>query len=60
MLLKRPAAELSPADARRRYGAEVYAMGKRRLARRELRQYPIPSRWWDWPRDRRAAPEPVR
>ncbi len=38
-----------PDEARRHYGAEVCAVAKRRLARRELRQYPIPMRWWQNP-----------
>ena len=44
--LNRPVAGLSRLEARKHYGAEVYAVAKRQLARRELRQYPIPSRWW--------------
>ncbi len=36
----------SPREARQHYGAEVYAVAVRRLARKELRQYPIPVRWW--------------
>jgi hypothetical protein len=47
VLLKRPVAGFTRAEARKRYGAEVYAVASRRLARRELSQYPIPSRWWD-------------
>ena len=46
VLLNKPVAQLTPLDARRNYGAEVYAVFKRRLARKELRQYPIPVRWW--------------
>lgn len=38
--------QITPQQARQHYGAEVYAAAIRRLARRELRQYPIPSRWW--------------
>jgi hypothetical protein len=41
-----PVAGLGALDARRHYGSEVYAVGTRRLARKELRQYPIPVRWW--------------
>jgi hypothetical protein len=41
-----PVAQLTPLDAGRHYGAEVYAVALRRLARKELRQYPIPERWW--------------
>jgi hypothetical protein len=47
VLLNRPVAQLTPQEARRYYGAEVYAVGVRRLARKELRQYPIPVRWWE-------------
>ena len=46
ILLNRPVATITPHLARQQYGADVYAVAKRRLARRELRQYPIPSRWW--------------
>jgi hypothetical protein len=46
VLLNRPVNEITPAQARRHYGAAVYAVAKRRLARKELRQYPIPVRWW--------------
>ncbi len=46
ILLNRPASQLSLAEARQRYGAEVYAVARRRLARRELPQYPIPTAWW--------------
>jgi hypothetical protein len=45
-LLNVPVAQLTPLEARRHYGAEVYAVAYRRLARKELRQYPIPVRWW--------------
>jgi hypothetical protein len=47
VLLNRPVTNITPAEARRHYGAAVYAVGKRRLARRELLQYPIPERWWE-------------
>jgi hypothetical protein len=47
VLLKVPVPQLTPQDARRHYGAEVYAVAVRRLARKELRQYPIPVRWWE-------------
>jgi hypothetical protein len=33
-------------EDRRQYGAEVYAVATRRLACKELRQYPISIRWW--------------
>jgi hypothetical protein len=46
VLLNRPVAQLTPLEARRHYGAAVYAVAQRRLARKELRQYPIPVRWW--------------
>jgi hypothetical protein len=46
VLLNLPVARLTPLEARQHYGAEVYAVAKRRLARRELRQYPIPVDWW--------------
>lgn len=46
VVLHRPIAGLSPLEARRQYGAEVYAVAQRRLARTELRQYPIPYRLW--------------
>lgn len=47
VLLKVSVAQLTPVDARRHYGAEVYAVAVRRLARKELRQYPIPVGWWE-------------
>lgn len=46
VLLNLPVAQLTVSEARRHYGAEVYAVATRRLARKELRQYPIPVRWW--------------
>jgi hypothetical protein len=46
VLLGRPASELTPEEARRHYGAAVYACGVRRLGRREQRQYPIPVEFW--------------
>jgi hypothetical protein len=46
VLLNLPVARLSSADARRHYGAAVYAVAVRRLARKELRDYPIPVRFW--------------
>lgn len=49
VLLRRPIAGLTPAEARQKYGAEVFAAGRRRLGRKELRHYPIPARWWDGP-----------
>lgn len=47
VLLNRPVTEITEVDAKRHYGAAVYAVAKRRLARRELRQYPIPAQFWD-------------
>jgi hypothetical protein len=46
ILLNCPVADITPERARRHYGDAVYAVAKRPLARRELSQYPIPSRWW--------------
>jgi hypothetical protein len=46
VLLNRPVCEITPDEARRHYGAAVYAAAVRRLARKELRQFPIPARWW--------------
>jgi hypothetical protein len=39
-------ATINPAMARKHYGADVYAAGMRRLARRELSQFPIPMDLW--------------
>jgi hypothetical protein len=46
VLLNVPAAGLTALDARRHYGAMVYAVATRPLARKVLRQYPIPVGWW--------------
>jgi hypothetical protein len=46
ILLKRPAVEITAGQARQHYGAEVYAVARRRLAHKELRHYPIPVHWW--------------
>lgn len=46
VVLNAPVANLTPTEARRHYGAEVYAAGIRRLSRRELTQYPIPMAQW--------------
>lgn len=43
ILLHRPVANISPQEAKEQYGDAVYAVAKRRLGRRELKQYPIPS-----------------
>jgi hypothetical protein len=42
----RPVATIDSAMARKQYGADVYAVGKRRLARRELSQFPVPVDLW--------------
>jgi hypothetical protein len=47
VVLNRSVKDITQAEARRRYGAVVYAAAMRRLARRELSQYPIPSEWWE-------------
>jgi hypothetical protein len=47
ILLDRPVAEITAPEARRHYGSAVYAVAKRRLARRELRQFPIPVDAWN-------------
>jgi hypothetical protein len=46
VVLNRPVAEIDTVTARRHYGATVYAAGKRRLAKSELRNYPIPVDRW--------------
>jgi hypothetical protein len=46
VLLKRRLVEITADQARQHYGAEVYAVECRRLARKEMSQYPIPVRWW--------------
>lgn len=43
VILGRGAMGLDPAEARRQYGAAVYAVAVRRLSRREIRQLPIPA-----------------
>jgi hypothetical protein len=45
VLLERPVSSLTPGEARQHYGVAGYAVGWRRLARRELSQYPIPADW---------------
>jgi hypothetical protein len=42
VLLDRLVSEIDPLTARKHYGALVFATGTRRLARRELAQFPIP------------------
>jgi hypothetical protein len=46
VLLNLPISAMAAATARKHYGADVYAVGKRRLARRELSQFPIPVDLW--------------
>jgi hypothetical protein len=46
VVLDRPVATIDSPMARKHYGADVYAAGKRRLARRELSQFPIPVGLW--------------
>jgi hypothetical protein len=46
VLLDRLVSVLDPATAQNHYGAAVYAVGMRRLARRDLRQLPIPIDAW--------------
>jgi hypothetical protein len=46
VVFDRPASEIDPLMARQNYGALVFACGKRRLARRELAQFPIPIALW--------------
>jgi hypothetical protein len=46
VVLNRRVAEIDTVMAHRHYGAMVYAAGKRRLAKKELRNYPIPVDRW--------------
>jgi hypothetical protein len=46
VILNRPVSEIDPLLARKHYGREVFATAKRRLARRELAQFPIPFEQW--------------
>jgi hypothetical protein len=46
VLLKRRVKGITREQARQQYGAEVYAVATRRLTRRELRHYPIPTELW--------------
>jgi hypothetical protein len=60
VIFNRPAVEISAADAQRKYGAAVFAVDKRQLKYRELKQYPIPMRWWPvYRRKRRAEGTPA-
>jgi hypothetical protein len=47
VVLNRSVNDITAAEARRRYGAVVYAAAMRRLGRRELGQYLIPLKWWE-------------
>jgi len=42
VVLRRRVSDLSPEESLRAYGARVYATGKRRLGKKEMRQLPIP------------------
>lgn len=44
--LDRPVADITDAEARKTYGAAVYAVAQQRLTRSELNQYPIPVEFW--------------
>jgi hypothetical protein len=46
VVLNRRVAEIDTVMAYRHYGATAYAAGKRRLAKKELRNYPIPVDRW--------------
>jgi hypothetical protein len=46
VVLERLVATIDSSMARTHYGADVYAAGMRRLARRELSQFPIPAHLW--------------
>ena len=46
VMFDRPASKIDAEMARKNYGAEVFASAKRRLARRELVQFPIPIELW--------------
>jgi len=46
ILLHKPIRVIMPEEAKKQYGAAVYAVAVRRLTRRELRQYPIPIDDW--------------
>lgn len=45
VVLKRSVDAITTDEARQQYGMAVYATSVRRLARRELSQYPIPAAW---------------
>lgn len=49
VVLNKPVCEMTHSQARRHYGAEVYAVARRKLSHRELRHYPVPDRWWGKP-----------
>ncbi len=46
VLLNLPFMRLTAQKAQQHYGAPVYAASIRRLSRKELRNYPIPVKWW--------------
>jgi hypothetical protein len=46
VLQHQPVAQITNGEAQRRYGSASYAVAMRRLARRELQHYPIPSEFW--------------
>jgi hypothetical protein len=46
ILLQRPISGLTEEEARKHYGAAVYAVAKRRLTKAELPQWPIPMELW--------------
>ena len=46
VVLQRPIGLVTDEMARKEYGALVYAVDSRPLARHELSQYPIPDCWW--------------
>ncbi len=46
ILFDRLVSTITDADARRDHGSAVHAVARRGLAKRELRQYPIPVELW--------------
>ncbi len=46
-ILNRPVMQITACVARLAYGAPVYCASRRRLGRKELRQFPIPREKWD-------------
>jgi hypothetical protein len=45
-VLNKPVGDLTAGILRGTYGRVVYAVSRRRLARKELKDYPIPMEWW--------------